>query len=444
MIDVVAAERLLEAWERGFDADEAERWIAEQPAYQNITYPLALPPLVIDGSRLQELRTSVEAYLVLLEKLVALYRQHRQIQALFHLDIAAAELIDAEAEPARAIRVCRLDGYVDANSGRYQLLEHNADCPAGTLFTPRLNTIVRRLLGDHAPRPRLAMDSADPFTALLLSVGRAVASGRAPAFAVLQIRGRANRESHEVAAVLRMAGCTCEVVDPRDLALSSDGWIAAGCRLDVIWNKINTAAWAVLVQEAPELVGWFATAMQHSAAPCHINSFAARYVAESKTALAVLRSDVLARWLTAEEQELIARLVPWTERLVRDGEVAYEGVRWPLGRLVLERRPELVLKQCYDIRGDGVTIGRSTADDAWAAAIEAAWDTGAVLQRYVPPTRYPVRQLGDLTTQLLFTSLDSFVFDGQLVGFGSKASARDKVNLFQGGTKLAVVVGDGP
>ena len=41
-------------------------------------------------------------------------------------------------------------------------------------------------------------------------------------------------------------------------------------------------------------------------------------------------------------------------------------------------------------------------------------------------------------TAVLRSSLDWFVFGGRVVGLGSKAGVGHKVNLFQGGTKLAV------
>jgi hypothetical protein len=138
----------------------------------------------------------------------------------------------------------------------------------------------------------------------------------------------------------------------------------------------------------------------------------------------------------------VARVVPWTARLIRGGEVTYRGASWQLEALVAERRDELVLKQTYDIRGDGVTVGRAVSLDAWSDALTSAWGTGAVVQRYVPPTRHPVRRLGCGPAAELNTSLDSFIVDGELVGLGAKASPNDKVNLFQGGSKLAVFVGD--
>lgn len=439
MIDAAAGARLLAALERELDDVAVSRWVADQPVFQNIAYPVALPPLLVNGGRLEAHRADAEAYVALLEKLVALYRRDRGVRERFGLDAAAGELIEAEGAPAREIRVCRLDGYVERGTGQVQLLENNADCPAGTLFTPRLNAMVRRLLGARAPVPRLAMDDGDPFTALLTGGAQ---PGVRLELAVLQPRGRANRESHEVAAVVRAAGHGCEVVDPRDTELTADGLVADGRRIDVVWNKINTAAWHELVAEAPELVERMAAAACHPAGPRTINSHGARHVAEAKTALAVLQDPAVADRFTAEERALVARLVPWTVRFDRGAEVEYDGARWPLARLAAERREELVLKQRYDIRGDGVTVGRSTPPAAWEAALAAAWDSGAVLQRYVAPTRYPVRLVGGGSAAQLHTSLDSFVFDGRLVGLGAKASAHDKVNLFQGGSKLAVVIGE--
>ena len=39
-------------------------------------------------------------------------------------------------------------------------------------------------------------------------------------------------------------------------------------------------------------------------------------------------------------------------------------------------------------------------------------------------------------------SLDTFVFGGRFIGFGAKASNNERVNVFQGGRKLAVRVAE--
>jgi hypothetical protein len=51
----------------------------------------------------------------------------------------------------RIVEICRLDGNIDANTGLLKILEHNADRPAGTLCTPRLNRVIRVAPAESAP-----------------------------------------------------------------------------------------------------------------------------------------------------------------------------------------------------------------------------------------------------------------------------------------------------
>lgn len=438
------AERLLDQLSRSGRMSPAAvaAAAARHPRFQNIDYPFAFPPLLIDSAALPGIRGLAESYVALLEKVVRLYRSRAEVRRFLDLGSAAEELIDAEGEVERAITICRLDGYVDRASGRLRLLENNADSPAGTLFTPRLNRLARELIGDEldAP-PLLPMDDGDPFIDLLLdSAPRRAADGRPLHMAVLQPRGRANRESDELAAALRARGQRCAVVDPRDLALTDDGLVFSGAPLDVVWNKINTAVWNELIAEAPEIVDILARAARHAAAPTMLNSYGARHVAEAKTSLALLHDPRFDSLFTAEEKALVETLVPWTAKLERDATVRFEGEDWPLETLLRERQDDLVLKDRYDIRGDGVTIGRAESGQDWQDKVAAAWGTGASVQRHVAPALYPVALVGSDGRSELNVSLDSFVFRGRLVGLGAKASRHHKVNLFQGGSKLSVIL----
>jgi hypothetical protein len=416
--------------------------VACHPCFQNLDYPLAHPPLLIDSAALPQITALTEAYVALLEKLIGLYRTTAEIRRFMDLGAAAEELIDAEGAVDRAITVCRLDGYVDRVSGQIRILENNADSPAGTLFTPRLNRLTRTLIGEHfsAP-PLLPMDDGDPFLDLLLSsVAPFRRDGRPLRAAVLQMRGRANRESHEVAAALHALGQDCQVIDPRDMILTDDGLGTVEGPLDLVWNKINTAIWNELVTEAPGIVDTFAQAARHAGAPVMLNAYGARHVAEAKTSLALLHTPRFAGFFTAAERSLIEALVPWTAKLERDAVVRYEGDDWPLEKLLIERQRDLVLKDRYDIRGDGVTIGRAESAERWRDKLAAAWNSGTSVQRHVEPAQYAVRLAGDDVSADLNVSLDSFVFGGRLVGLGAKASPHAKVNLFQGGSKLSVLL----
>jgi hypothetical protein len=230
------------------------------------------------------------------------------------------------------------------------------------------------------------------------------------------------------------------VVDPREVEPGDGGLTFAGRRIDLVWNKINTVAWNTLVAEAPGVVARWGEALRRGT-PVHLNAFGARYVAEAKTCLALLHDPRFRDRFTPEEQALVEALVPWTRKLERGQEVEFQGQRRELVSLVIERPADFVVKQQYDIRGDGVTVGRSTDPALWRRTVEEACGTGSVVQRYVPPTTYDVALAHEgLPVTAMKVSLDSFVFAGRLVGFGAKASLNDRVNLFQGGSKLAVLL----
>lgn len=419
-----------------------EQLLARHPRFQNISYPLALPPLLLDAKSLDRIRQQTESYVELLEKVIFLYRRDPEVRAFFGFDRNANKLIEAEGDLPRAISICRLDGYVKHGSDALQILENNADCPAGTLFTTRLNRVIRELVSEilYAP-PLLPMDNDDSFIDTLVRACSMRYGQDARIHAVvLQPYGLGNVESEEIAKFLRKLGYECSVVDPRVLQLSNEGLIWEGQRIDLVWNKINTSVWNQIVADNPEIVDTFTHVLENFHRPIILNSFSSRYIAEAKTSLAIMHDPRFSNRFLPQEKKLIEELIPWTTRLDEQPIVKFDGKEWVLADLLRERQFDLVIKQQYDIRGEGVTIGRDVSASLWHDIIASSWGRGAVAQRYVTPERYPVQCIGFDTFSKLNISLDCFVFDGKLVGLGAKASNTNKVNLFQGGTKLAVIV----
>jgi len=419
-------------------------WSPEQTAsFQNTPYHPSLVPLLVDRARVAAATAVVEAYLRALDATVRRYLTDPSMRAWFGLDPAAEALVCAEGEGRARVEVCRLDGYVD--NGRLWILENNADAPAGTLFTPRLNAYVAAAAG-YRVEPLLPMEQSEDAFLDVLCGGSGHSGMRVR---ILQPAGRSNRESSELAAALRGRGVDAEVVDPRQLDAGAAQFRHQGHPVDVIWNKINTVGWRDLVAAVPELVGpWCATLA--AGGTWHLNGFAARYVAESKLCHAWLSTEDGRRGLAPDELRAVAALVPPTARLGWElalpwlagageptdaGEPPDRGETDELPAAALEHQADLVLKAPYDIRGDGVTVGRAVSAQAWSARLRELLDGGGVLQRYVAPTEVPV--VTDRTA-VLRSSLDWFVFGGRVVGLGSKAGVGHKVNLFQGGTKLAV------
>ncbi|MFO7564396.1 MAG: hypothetical protein R6X02_17245 [Enhygromyxa sp.] len=399
--------------------------LARACEFQNTPYRLSRTPLLVDADQVQATQSEVEAYVEVINRLLVTYLDSAATRAWFGLPSAVEDLILAGGPVHATARVCRLDGYLEAarpgDPPQLRILEHNADAPAGTLFTPRLNDFVARTWGACA-EPYLPMERSEaPFLDLLI----ASAEREDPRIVILQPADKSHRESQEIVSALVARGVDARLADPRELEASAHGFVLDGELVDVLWNKINTVYWNALIDERPELVSAWCRALE-TGASVHLNGFAARYVAEAKTALAYLQLPAFQAELEPAARELVSRLLPRT-RLLDEGTLDQ----------ALGQREELVLKQRYDVRGDGVTVGRAVDDELWRVRMRATVNQG-VIQAYVEPTRAPVLFDGEREAIELRHSLDWFVFDGRVVGLGSKASHEFRVNLFQGGTKLAV------
>ena len=115
----------------------------------------------------------------------------------------------------------------------------------------------------------------------------------------------------------------------------------------------------------------------------------------------------------------------------------FNDKEYNLKDLAITYKDSFVLKIAYDIRGDGVTIGKSVTQDEWRDLIEKNWNKPFILQEFIEPPTTSIFKSQDHSEQMKF-SLDFFMFNGKFQGFGSKVSNSDKLNIFKGGSKLAI------
>ncbi len=426
-------------------AEQVATTLREAPVFRNTDYPFTPVPMFVESRALSALIERTQTYVALLEKVIRLYREHGDVRRFFGLDPAAEGLVATRSGLAREIAICRLDGYLTAGESQLCVLENNSDCPAGTLFTQRLNAATDHVISATLSSLGLmsrAMPADVPGAMLeaLLSSYRAWGGGASsPRLAILQLAGRSNVESHEMAAEFTRLGVAAVVLDPREATFTLGGVHHEGERIDLVWNKINTASFRDLLAEYPDAVEQWRRCID-TGAICHLNGFGARYVTESKLCTAFVQEEAFAPLFDDAERELVATLLPWARKVEADRSVDWRGDRVDFVSLLLARQMDFVLKQPYDIRGDGVTVGRGVDRDTWCAAVASAVRDGHVAQAYVRPTTVPI--VTDLTPRItpMPASLDTFLFEGRFQLLGSKASFHDKLNLFQGGRKIAVRV----
>ncbi|HVB41349.1 MAG TPA: hypothetical protein VNF47_01420 [Streptosporangiaceae bacterium] len=411
------------------------------PAFQNKAFPLSPLPLMVAEPDAAALASAAEDYVRLLDKIVRLYLDEPEVRAWYDLGDAAEALILADQRLGGCVAVCRLDGYLEQRTERPFFLENNADAPAGSMFTGRVNRLVGDLLAMlDVPVPALSPLTYDDESALLGVVTACAArAGTGPVrhLAILQPAGTVTRESEEMAAAFSRTGVDAYVADPRELRLAG-GRVWFGSRpADACWNKINTASWRGLAEADGELIARWVRAL--AGAPfVHVNPFGARYVAESKLSLALPREPRFAALFSDAERAIVERMLPWGLRVSKEARTA--GGTGSLYDDLVEHPARYVLKQPYDIRGDGVTIGRSASRGCWEDAIATAVEHGYLAQAHIPPASYLTIDPRTAAVVPMPVSLDTYVLNGRAAGFGAKASLHSKVNVFQGGQKLAVHV----
>jgi hypothetical protein len=435
--------RLADRGDALFDELQAaeEGFLRSGRTFRNVDYPLAPRLLVVSAGLWHEAERLGRRMIEILERVIDRYLADEETRRFFMLRPQAEELASLDPGYGRRIRISRFDTFLTDGFRRWQILENNTDCPAGTLFTGFVTAVVRSvptLQQFLAGLPSLREDpiaGPEAFVRTLLGAFAEFSQGDAPPglTCLLQPDGRASPEVRELAKLLEARGLRAAVADPRQLAYRHGRLRLDGMPVDLVWNKINTVYFEQL--DGGAIAGLVEACRDRTV--CHVNSFAARYVTESKLCLAFLSDPRFRPGFGAEDRELLDAAIPWTRRL-EDSVVSYGGETCDLRELALARQEELVIKAAYDIRGDGVTIGRAVPPAEWRQRIESCWGRPFVLQEYVKPPELRVPRRGDAPATKRF-SLDLFMFDGQFQGFGSKMSEGEKLNLFQGGSKLPVL-----
>ncbi|HEY0167663.1 MAG TPA: hypothetical protein VGB75_11540 [Jatrophihabitans sp.] len=102
----------------------------------------------------------------------------------------------------------------------------------------------------------------------------------------------------------------------------------------------------------------------------------------NKAALTLLSDSRMRQAFTAEEAELVDRVLPWT-RLLANTQTEVDGQTVDLIGYCREHRAELIIKQQRSFRAEGIVAGWDTSDADWADALADGIEQSALVQRRV-------------------------------------------------------------
>ena len=338
------------------------------------------------------------------------------------------------------VLLSRLDAFLGADGPRF--IEINSDAPAGFGYGDRMAEVFADLPLFRAFAETRRVHYAPSLPALVDAVvwawrktGRP--AGATPVIAIADwadVKTRADQEI--VCARFEAVGFDCVLADPRAMEIGGGRLLANGRPVDVVYRR---AVLTEIVEREGQMQP-FLEAYRDGLA-VFVNSFRCR-LSEDKAFFAILTDESFASLMTAEEAQLVRRVVPWTRR-VAERKTLHGGNEVDLVPYVTEHRPELVLKPAHGYGGRSVLVGDETSAEAWAAAVQDGLREPWVVQERVaiPEEVFPLlEEDGEVGLSPLKVNVNPFYVHGADVGAVTRASRSSVINVSAGGGSVPTFV----
>jgi hypothetical protein len=412
--------------------------------FEGRPYPVSLRPLALTARQASDLGSIGERFVDLLDTAARLYCEDKDARDLFpayrNVDHLATKL--PKLKPLT--RICRLDGLL-APDGSYRILETNTDSPGGIIQNGRAGQIWAEIVNPLKDGLALDIDrqpfvkSPDCFLRELLAAHRERTGQSASRAAIVNYRGRFTNEIEWMVDGLIRLGVETMLVDAATLRRGPHSVIdTTGRPIELAYNKFDLRD----IIDEPEVAAYLEGAAAGDIT--FLNPLICQWPLNDKAILALLQDQRFSDYFTPAERALIKDHVPWT-RFVRAGRTgARDGKRIDLLPYVAENRESLVLKPSNATRGEGVLVGRFTAQAQWEAQLSrAAAGTPYVVQDYIEAPRISAPHPTDGSIAQMWAGLDVYVYGGRFAGFQSRASLDPVMNVGMRGILLPVVVAEG-
>ncbi|GAA2142571.1 hypothetical protein GCM10009760_27840 [Kitasatospora kazusensis] len=303
------------------------------------------------------------------------------------LSAAKARLVGGFQQPKPA-RFGRIDAYHDGES--LKILEFNASSQTGgqewvgAVAGAMLETDGFRSFADA--RGLHYVDTTAVLARSLREAGAAVSAGPDPVVALIEGPGGLAAYGHAwrpLQRILQGHGLECHLGEIGDLRVDGGRVRFGDVPVDVVYRVFDLDQ----VVDHPE-----GSALTEQLRDAHQDGRVVLWspletdLHANKRWMAYLSDPRLRSHLSADEQRMVDRVLPWTRMLTPGSAV---GDRAMLAEC-RERREHLILKLNEGFAGQGITCGWLVDDRRWEQALERAAEVGAVVQERVVPRREPV------------------------------------------------------
>ena len=397
-------------------------------------------PWLIDPGAVRDLTRTVRAVSSLLEQVIGLALNSVTFMEQLGISPNIEELVLNDAPGRLAIEFARYDFIPAAGGPRF--LEFNVDSPAGAAFSSVLDAAFQQSQTAREAGMHSLFPSAPPIDlyvdALLAAYAEHPrATTEKPSVAIVDFAGVSTTPEQElIGKCLRERGFVAELIDPREFEYRKED--RGLYHKDVRYHLVCRRALVPELARRRVLVAQFLYALRHGDVVV-VNPLRSR-IASNKGVLEILTSAAFERFFTPAENQLKARLLPWTRKMVQR-KTDWLGREVDLVDFVATHAERFVLKPGGGFGGESVVLGPHAGRDAWIAAVDETLRQEGVVQEYVPVAKHmvPLFEGATVADQEKFLILGAFAVRGEYAGCIGRVSDDPVVNVRRGGGVIPVL-----
>lgn len=397
--------------------------------------PFLLGPAHMVATEMAEpLRRITRLYHRAIETIVLASVDDEQVRAALSTPPALSEDLAADRDPANArVHICRLDLMCDPE-GTFWVLETNANCPGGFVFSGICNRAWREFMEDQGydMPPPLPHEEKGFMAKWFLEAIECDTGTRPDYLGLIREEGGNRLELGDFANHIRWEDIECDEIDPREIEYDGSGTPSArGRALTHAYQKLGMQVF----QRVRADLDPFVHAVRDRALFVQ-NGQRGRWVGDDKLCLAVI-SDPDFRYLfeafSDDDWSFLQAHVPWSRNArLLDAEAA---------AAVRGERDRYVLKRGLDTRGQGVVVGAGVEEDRWTEAMNVACAEGWLVQEF-HPTTWTQRDFD--APELQRHDLALGAINGELTTLFMRSSGELRVNMARTGRMHPVFMAASP
>ena len=390
--------------------------------YKGVPIKFGYLPKYFSQEGFARLKEDLEHTWRILVRVIGRYLDDPDYRRLFGFSPELEQMILRRPAYRTLLPVCRLDIFLNEETGAFKFCEFNADGSSAMNENAELNRTYRNTLLCREMDERYRQDTFELFDSWVqtfLGIWRETGKEELPAVAIVDFleKGSSAAEFTAFREAFERAGLEAYVAEIRDMRYEDGSLMTAdGHRIDAVYRRAVTSD---ILAHRDEVQAFLQAARDRRV--CLIGDFCTQVV-HDKVLFRILHDPYTAAFLAEEDNAFIADHVPYTAMLT--GEMAErEDVR--------ENREKWIIKPRDSYGAHGIYPGRLCSPDEWREQLDAHADKDYILQEFVTPFRTENIYFGaEQPEWQSFSNMTGvFLYGGRVAGIYSRASVTPIISV---------------